>query len=54
MGENVHENGYKTFAVKIVSIKADWILNDENGIGLEFLEAMLKKRNRDIFMTPYM
>ena len=35
-------------------VKADWILKDEDGIGMEFMKAMLKKRNRDIFMTPYM
>ena len=54
MGENKHETSFKTYACKICCIRSDWILKDENGLGLEFLKAMLKKKNRDIFMTPYM
>jgi len=35
-------------------VRADWILQDELGLGLEFMNEMLRKKNRDVFMTPYM
>ena len=54
MGEDIYNPNNKTFGVNIKSVRADWILNDEEGIGMEFLQAMLRKRNREIFMTPYM
>jgi len=54
MGEDKLNQNYKTYACQIYCIRADWILKDEEGIGMEFMQAMLKKKNRDIFMTPYM
>jgi hypothetical protein len=54
MGEDKQNQNYKTYACKIYCVKADWILKDDDGIGMEFMQAMLKKKNRDIFMTPYM
>lgn len=36
------------------SIRADWILQDKQGLGLIFMNAMLRKKNREVFMTPYM
>ena len=48
--ENV--DNYKTFAVKVQCVRADWIVNDDiNGIG--FLRAMVHLKNKDIFMTNY-
>jgi len=35
-------------------IRADWILQDELGLGLVFMNEMLRKKNREVFMTPYM
>ena len=54
MGEDKLNTNYQTYACKIFCVRADWILNDEDGIGMEFMQSMLKKKNRDIFMTPYM
>jgi len=54
MGEDKLRNDFKTYACKISCIRADWILNDVDGIGLEFMQSMLKKKKREIFMTPYM
>ena len=54
MGEDKQKPNYKTYACNIYCVKADWILKDEDGIGMEFMKTMLKKKNRDIFLTPYM
>jgi len=40
-----------TYAVKMQCVKADWIINTENG--LIFLKELLKQQNKDVFMTPY-
>ena len=53
MGEDKQNSDYKTYTCKIYCVRADWILNDADGIGMEFMQTMLKKKNRDIFMTPY-
>lgn len=54
MGENIENPKYKTFAVSLKCVRADWILQDEGGLGLNFMNNMLKKKNRDVFMTDYM
>ena len=54
MGEDKQDSDYKTYTCKIYCVRADWILNDKDGIGMEFMSAMLIKKNRDVFMTPYM
>ena len=52
VGENVNNPNNLTYAVKIKSIQADWIINEK--IGLEFLIEMLKQQKLDLFHTPYM
>tara|TARA_B110000285_G_scaffold234774_1_gene312958 strand:+ start:5126 stop:5293 length:168 start_codon:yes stop_codon:yes gene_type:complete len=42
---------YRTFAVKVSCIRADWIVNED--IGIEFLQTMLNKKNAETFTTPY-
>ena len=54
MGEDKANPKYLTYAVNIKCIRADWILQDDSGLGLEFMNEMLKKKNREVFMTPYM
>jgi hypothetical protein len=54
MGEDKHNLNYQTFAVDIKCIRADWILQDKQGLGLVFMNEMLRKKNREVFMTPYM
>ena len=34
MGEDRQKSNYKTYACKLYSVKADWILKDEDGIGM--------------------
>ena len=52
MGENTEHPKNLTFSVNIKCVRADWILTGD--IGLGFMQNLLKKRNRSIFMTPYM
>tara|TARA_B110000285_G_C15087848_1_gene597246 strand:- start:497 stop:1342 length:846 start_codon:yes stop_codon:yes gene_type:complete len=52
MGEDKQQQNYKTYAVDMKSIRADWILH--GNLGLTFMNAMLRKKNREVFMTPYM
>lgn len=52
MGEDQQNKSYPTYGVKLNCIRADWILNDS--VGIEFLQAMLLKKNRDVFTTSYM
>jgi hypothetical protein len=52
MGEEIGNPKNQTFSVNIKCIRADWILQGD--LGLKFMENLLKKKNRDIFMTPYM
>ena len=52
MGEDKYNQNYQTFAVQIKSVRADWIINEE--IGRTFMNEMLRKKNREVFMTPYM
>jgi hypothetical protein len=54
MGEDKSKLNFQTFAIDCKSIRADWILQDKQGLGLIFMNAMLRKKNRDVFMTPYM
>ena len=51
MGEDKTNPDFQTFAVSIKSVRADWIINEE--IGLTFMNEMLRKKNREVFMTPY-
>ena len=54
MGENIQDPKFRTYAVNIKCVRADWILQDNSGLGLNFMNNMLKKKNREVFMTPYM
>ena len=54
MREDKTNPKFKTFAVNIKCVRADWILRDDLGLGLVFMNEMLKKKNREVFMTPYM
>lgn len=48
-GENSSRSN--TFAVKMQAIRADWIINDPEGI--IFLKQCLRSKRKEIFMTPY-
>ena len=52
MGEQLNNPSFTTFAVEVKSLRADWIINED--IGITFMNEMLKKKNREVFMTPYM
>ena len=52
MGEDIKNKKYQTYGVQLNAIRGDWILNEE--IGRQFLQAMLWKKNRDVFTTSYM
>lgn len=54
MNEDIENPKYKTFGVNLFCVRADWILKDDDPHGMQFLKTMLAKRNRDVFMTPYM
>lgn len=58
MGENISNPRFQTYSVRIKCVRADWILQDsvdeKEAIGLNFMNNMLKKKNREVFMTPYM
>jgi hypothetical protein len=54
MGEDRDNAKFQTYAVNMKCIRADWILQDELGLGLVFMNEMLRKKNREVFMTPYM
>ena len=49
MGEDQTNLKYLTYAVQMKAIRADWILQDDEGLGIEFMNAMLRKKNRDVF-----
>ena len=51
MGEDVGNENYSTFAVKIQGIKADWIINEQ--IGFQFLLELSKKKNKEVFESKY-
>ena len=44
-------NKYLTYAVKVLCVRADWIINDDHGI--LFLKEMVRLKKNDIFMTNY-
>ena len=52
MGEDIKNKQYQTYGVQLNAIRGDWILNEE--IGREYLQAMLFKKNREVFTTSYM
>ena len=55
MGENTSDPDYLTFAVKITAIRADWIINNKKSDdGIKFLMELLRQKNQEILMTPYM
>ena len=51
MGEEPDNPSSLTFAANIQSVRADWIINDAEG--LLFLKELLRQQNKEIFMTPY-
>jgi hypothetical protein len=51
MKENSGNQEFQTFAVKVKTIRADWIINED--IGKQFLIEMLHKKNAELFVTPY-
>ena len=52
MGEDHHNPEFKTYGVNMCCIRADWILDEE--AGLDFLKAMLREKNREVFVSSYM
>ena len=54
MGEDRNNQKYQTYSINMKCVRADWILSDDQGLGLVFMNEMLRKKNRDVFMTPYM
>lgn len=53
MGEDLKDPSYLTFPVQVQAIRADWILDDSQEVGLEFLRALQKCKSRAVFSTPY-
>ena len=51
MGEDIHSKSSLTYASKIECVRADWIINSDEG--LLFLKELLRQQNKDIFVTPY-
>lgn len=51
MGEDLTGKNSLTFATQIKCVRADWIINSEEGI--LFLKELLRQQNKEIFMTPY-
>ena len=51
MGEKQEGNDLRTYAVRILQIRADWILNSNDGI--DFLREILRQQNKDLFMSTY-
>ena len=51
MKEKKDNKNALTYAVKIKSINADWIINDEDGLG--FLQELIRQNNKEMFETPY-
>jgi hypothetical protein len=51
MGEKEDGDNCRTYAVKIVQIRADWILNTDDG--LKFLHEILRQGNKDLLMSNY-
>ena len=51
MGEEPNNPLSLTFAVNIQCVRADWIVNQEEG--LKFLKELLRQQNKEVFMTPY-
>jgi hypothetical protein len=43
---------YKTFAVKVKCVRADWIIKDMAN-GISFLQEMVRHKNKDVFNTDY-
>ena len=43
---------YKTFAVKVKAVRADWIIKDMVH-GISFLQEMVRHKNKDVFNTDY-
>jgi len=54
MGEDRENLKFQTYAINMRCVRADWILQDEKGLGIVFMNEMLRKKNREVFMTPYM
>ena len=48
-------SNYLTYSVKVMTIKADWIINDFDGkeLGIGFLKELIKERHLDLFETDY-
>ena len=49
--ESVRYSSYNTYAVKLLCVRADWIINDPHGI--QFLKEMVRLKKNDIFMSDY-
>jgi hypothetical protein len=45
------DTDYFTYAVKIQCVRADWILNHNDGF--KFLEEMVRLKNKNVFMRSY-
>ena len=45
------DKDYFTYAVKIQCVRADWIINEKDGI--DFLNEMIRLKNKNVFMRSY-
>ena len=53
IGEKVDDPEYLTFPVRVQACRADWILDDSTDNGLEFLRALQRTTNIELFNTSY-
>ena len=44
---------YYTYSVKIQTLYVDWIFNDKDDLGINFLKELVQLRRRDLFETNY-
>ena len=51
LGEKQGGDDLRTYAVRILQIRADWILNSSDGV--DFLREILRQQNMDLFMSTY-
>lgn len=51
MGEDIDNQNSVTFSTDIQSVRADWIINEDQG--LIFLKELLVQQNKEMFETPF-
>ena len=44
---------FLTFPVTVKAVRADWLLDDSSGVGLEFLRDLGKVNDKGIFESEY-